>query len=210
MTSAVWYFDFVSPYSYFGLLRLGELPSDVKVVLQPVLFAGLLNRWGQKGPAEIPAKRVWTYRSCVWIARRHGWPFRLPAAHPFNSLGYLRLAIAAGNEPAAVRRIFEELWTTGADPADGEVVARLARSLNVDVGRLGDQDVKDALRLATEQAVERGVFGVPTLAIGEELFWGSDMLDLAGAYAHDPTLFAGGEMLRASHIPIGASRERKS
>jgi len=209
MTAAVWYFDFVSPYSYFALLRLGELPPDVSVRLQPVLFAGLLNHWGQKGPAEITSKRLWTYRSCVWIAQRHGWPFHLPAAHPFNSLAYLRLAIAAGNDPAAVRSIFEALWTTGADPADPQILARLAHSLSIDPARLADQDVKDALRSATEQAAARGVFGVPTLAIGDELFWGSDALDFARGYLDDPGLFAVGEMQRATTIPVGASRERK-
>ena len=57
------YFDFVSPYSYIGLHRLREFSNPI--VLKPVLFAGLLNHWGQKGPAEIPTKRKWTYRSCI-------------------------------------------------------------------------------------------------------------------------------------------------
>jgi 2-hydroxychromene-2-carboxylate isomerase len=208
-SEVVWYFDFVSPYSYFGLLRLGELPRDYPVALQPVLFAGLLNHFGHRGPAEIPAKRLWTYRHCVWVAREHGWPFRIPAAHPFNSLAYLRLAIAAERRPDAIRRIFEALWTTGDDPADPQVVARLARDIGVDVARLANPDVKESLRSATEQAAARGIFGVPTLAVGTELFWGSDATDFAAAYLADPSLLARGEMLRATSIPIGASRERK-
>jgi 2-hydroxychromene-2-carboxylate isomerase len=210
MNAATWYFDFVSPYSYFGLLRLGELPADAAVTMQPVLFAGLLNHFGHKGPAEIPAKRLWTYRHCVWLAREHGWPFRMPAAHPFNSLAYLRLAIAAERRPAAIRRIFDELWTTGADPADPQIVARLARDIGVDAARLSDPDVKDALRLATDQAAARGVFGVPTLAVGAELFWGSDATGFASAYIADPALLDRGEMSRAQAVPVGASRERKS
>ena len=79
-----WYFDFVSPYSYIALHRLRELPQPV--TYKPVLFAGLLNHWGQKGPAEIPAKRRWTYRWCTWWAASLGIPFRFPAAHPFNPL----------------------------------------------------------------------------------------------------------------------------
>jgi 2-hydroxychromene-2-carboxylate isomerase len=92
-----WYFDFISPYAYLGMLRLGELPQEFEVRYRPVLFAGLLNHWQQKGPAEISPKRSWTYRSCTWWATRQGIPFRFPAAHPFNSLPYLCLAIAAGN-----------------------------------------------------------------------------------------------------------------
>ena len=52
-----WYFDFVSPFSYICLHRLKELPPDLAIEYRPVLFAGLLNHWGQKGPAELPAKR---------------------------------------------------------------------------------------------------------------------------------------------------------
>jgi 2-hydroxychromene-2-carboxylate isomerase len=207
---AVWYFDFVSPYSYFGLLRLSELHRDLKVAMQPILFAGLLNHWGHRGPAEIPPKRLWTYRHCVWLAREHGWPFRMPAAHPFNSLPYLRLAIAAQRRSDAIRLIFDELWTKGADAADPQVVNRIANDIGVDVARLADADVKSSLRSATEEAAARGVFGVPTLAIGAELFWGSDATDFADAYLADPALLSSGEMQRAASVPIGASREHKS
>ena len=107
----VWYFDFVSPYSYICLHRLKEL--DAEIVYKPVLFAGLLNHWGQKGPAEIPSKRQWTYRWCTWWAGELGIPFRFPASHPFNPLQHLRLAIAAGCTPQAVKLIFEAIWTSG-------------------------------------------------------------------------------------------------
>ena len=70
-----WYFDFISPYAYFAFLRLDELPPGIEVRLRPLLFAGLLNHWGQKGPAEVGPKRVWTYRSCLWQARQDGVPF---------------------------------------------------------------------------------------------------------------------------------------
>ena len=101
-----------------------------------MLFAGLLNHWGQRGPAEIPGKRTWTYRWCTWYAAQHGIPFKLPHAHPFNPLGYLRLAIAANCEPAAIRRIFERLWTTGADASDARVLEELATSLGIARERL--------------------------------------------------------------------------
>ena len=129
MSQADWYFDFISPYAYLGLMRLRELPQDLEIRYRPVLFAGLLNHWEQKGPAEIAPKRSWTYRSCTWWASAHGIPFRFPAAHPFNSLPYLRLAIAAGSTGHAVRRIFEALWTTAADPSDPALLAELAQGL---------------------------------------------------------------------------------
>ncbi|MET0986425.1 MAG: 2-hydroxychromene-2-carboxylate isomerase [Steroidobacteraceae bacterium] len=201
-----WYFDFISPYSYFASLSLQRLPASVEVVYRPVLFAGLLSHWGQKGPAEIASKRLWTYRSCVWHARQHGIAFRMPAAHPFNPLPYLRLCVSAGVTPASVRTLFDALWTTGCDPADAGVLKALAERLQVDLDRLADPTVKESLRVSTDEAVQAGVFGVPTLRIGQELFWGNDGLDLALAYLGDPTLFDSPEMRRAAHVPVGVAR----
>ena len=157
MTMVDWYFDFISPYAYFGWPLLKGLPAEAEVRYQPILLAGLLNHWGQKGPAEIPPKRVWTYRACVWWAKQHGVPFRMPAAHPFNSLPYLRLCIAAGNTPTAIQTIFEALWTTGADPADPGTLAALVAQLGVPPERLAEAGVKEALRANTAEAVQRGV-----------------------------------------------------
>lgn len=200
-----WYFDFISPYAYLGLMRLGELP-DVEIAYRPVLFAGLLRHWDQKGPAEILPKRAWTYRACTWAASRLGIPFRFPAAHPFNSLPYLRLAIAAGSTAHAVHRIFEALWTTAVDPADPSLIAELARSLAVDPADLSRQQVKDTLRNGTEQAIARGIFGVPTLDVAGELFWGADATNFVCAYLADPGIVSTAEMQRVAQLPIGVSR----
>jgi 2-hydroxychromene-2-carboxylate isomerase len=204
--SVTWYFDFISPYSYLGLHALERLPAGTDLRQQPVLFAGLLKHWGQKGPAEIPPKRVWTYRSCIWLAKHNNVPFRMPAAHPFNSLPYLRLSIAAGNSAAAVQAIFEALWTTGVDPADPSVIAALAQSLGVHRERLADSSVKNSLREATARAAQRGVFGVPSFCIDEQVFWGSDAVDFAAAYLTDPSILATDEIRNADALPIGASR----
>jgi len=204
---AHWYFDFVSPYAYFGLLRLRELRDGLDVEYCPVLLAELLNRCGQKGPAEIATKRLWTYRSCTWWAAERGIPFRFPAVHPFNPLPYLRLAIAADRKAHAVVAIFEAIWTTGADPADQSVLTAVARSLGVELSVLADPVVKDALRLQTDHAAERGIFGVPTLVVDEQLFWGADATDFVKAYLADPAILATDEMQRLATLPIGAKRK---
>src|SRR5687767_12214850 len=156
MASIDWYFDFVSPYSHICLHRLGEISSEVNY--KPVLFAGLLNHWGQKGPAEIPAKRQWTYRWCTWWARELGIPLRFPKAHPFNPLHYLRLSIACGNRPEAVQRIFDFIWTSGEDASDPQRFLQLCRELSVAEDQLSASAVKDQLRKNTDEAARRGVF----------------------------------------------------
>jgi 2-hydroxychromene-2-carboxylate isomerase len=198
-----WYFDFVSPYSYIALHRLREIPCPVSY--KPVLFAGLLTHWGQKGPAEIPAKRRWTYRWCTWWAGELGIPFRFPAEHPFNPLHHLRLALACDNRPEAVKRIFESIWTTGENAAEAQRFAALCRELRVAEPRLAE--VKDQLRKNTEEAAARGVFGVPSFLVDGEVFWGADAIEFLVAYLADPAVLRNDEMRRIDRLPVGAARK---
>lgn len=206
MRQVNWYFDFISPYSYFGLYELERLGAGVRVEQRPVLFAGMLNHWGQRGPAEIPGKRVWTYRWCTWHAAQRGIPFKFPRAHPFNPLGYLRLAIAADSAPAAIRTIFERLWTTGEDPSDPRVLDELATSLGISREQLSEPRVKQTLRANTDAAIAQGVFGVPTLVVDGETFWGADATDFARAYIADARVLDNEEMKRVSALPVAATR----
>ena len=205
---ATWYFDVISPFAYLHLQRFSELPADLTIDYKPVLFAGLLNHWGQKGPADIDAKRRWTYRACQFWADSRGIPFRFPAAHPFNPLHHLRLILACGTTPEAVRLVFEHLWTTGADPADEKAFATLAHSLGIDdLAALGAAEVKDALRRNTEEAAARGIFGVPTFYSGGELFWGNDSLEFFKAWLNEPGLLQAAEMRRIDALPVAAARK---
>ena len=199
-----WYFDFVSPYSYIALHRLRELSPPVNY--KPVLFAGLLNHWGQKGPAEIPAKRRWTYRWCTWWAQSLGIPFRFPAEHPFNPLNHLRLALACGSRPDAVKRIFESIWMSGENANDPARFDALCRDLQVDEKELAGDPVKQALRKSTEEAAARGVFGVPSFVVDGEVFWGADSIEFLNAYLKDRSLLRNEEMRRVDSLPVGAAR----
>lgn len=207
MICADWYFDFISPYAYFSSLRLGDLANKVQVSYHPILFAGLLNHWGQKGPAEIVSKREWTYRSCTWWAQQNNVPFRIPAVHPFNPIAYLRLAHAAGCAPGAIHTIFGALWTTGADPRDPSLLTDLARKLGVSEASIEEQGIKNALRERTNQAIAHRVFGVPSFHINGQLFWGADSMGFVQDYLADPALFDQPEMQRVSNLPAGAERK---
>ena len=207
MRTALWYFDFVSPFAYICLHRLKELPRDVKIEYRPVLFAGLLGHWGQKGPAEIASKRRYTYRWCNWWAKHLGIPFRFPAGHPFNPLQHLRLSIACGSTPDAVRRIFDSLWTGGDDAASPLAFAALSRSLGIDPMQLGAEEIKNALRSNTEQAAARGVFGVPTFEVDGELFWGADSIEFVAAFLADPSVLRNDEVRRLDGLPVAAARK---
>ncbi len=210
--TVVWVYDVISPFAYLALPRLGELPETVELSPMPVLFAPLLDHFGQRGPAEIPSKRRFTYRFALWRARRLGLPMQFPPAHPFNPLAALRLIIAAGSTLHAARTVLTAVFGAGRDVSDPAVVAQLAQELGVanPEQALADPAVKARLRQNTQWASERGVFGVPTLVIGEELFWGHDAVDMALDYLKRPDDFSDAAMRAIDQLPIAAARVPKA
>lgn len=205
-----WVYDVISPFAYLAFPRLSQLPSDVELECVPVLLAGILKHFGQVGPAEIPSKRRFTYRFVLWRARRLGMPMRMPPSHPFNPLAALRLIIAAGSDARAAGTVLDAVFRDGRDASDPEVIADLAGKLGVGdpQSALSDPAVKERLRTNTDWAISRGVFGVPTLVVGEELFWGHDAVDMAIDYLGRPEGFADAQMRAADSLPVGASRAR--
>jgi 2-hydroxychromene-2-carboxylate isomerase len=205
-----WVFDVVSPFAYLAFPDLKRLPAGARLEYVPVLLAGLLNHFGQLGPAEIPSKRRFTYRFVVWRARRLGLPLRMPPSHPFNSLAAQRLIITAGSTERAVAAVLDAVFRDGRDVGDSAVVAELARQLGVSdpAVALSEPGVKRRLRENTEWASARGVFGVPTLVIGEEFFWGHDAVDMALEYLAGPEAFHDRQMQAIETLPIGAQRRR--
>ena len=207
MKQVTFYFDVVSPYAYLAFEQLPEALQGLSVAVdyRPVLFAGLLKHWGQKGPAEIEPKRAWTFRQVHWLAHAQGTPLQMPAQHPFNPLPLLRLALAcagAGRTPSryVVERVFRHVWRGGEDPVDAARVAALAKELAPRRDPAGE-DVKAELRANTEGAIARGVFGVPTYEIDGRLIWGVDSLPmLAAALRGDPWFDAQWESA-ARHVP---------
>ena len=208
MTALDWYFDVISPYAYLQWRTLRRDHPGVHLNPKPVLLAALLKHWGQLGPAEIPEKRRQTYRLVLWQARQAGVPLRFPPAHPFNPLPALRLCLAAPDRIAAVDRVFTHVWQEGR-AGDVDALAPLGRELDVDdlPATLAREDIKQALADNVTEALELGVFGVPTLRIGERLFWGNDSTGMALRYVEDPAVLADAEMLRLDTLPIGVQRK---
>ena len=206
--SGLLYFDVVSPFAYLCFARLKKSELPIVLEYRPVLFAAMLNHFGQKGPAEIASKRIFTYEQCTWLAERDGIPFLMPAAHPFNPLKYLRLIIGLGSTQSVIDPVFTTLFTTGQDPEDPATFDALAKSLNVhDVaGLINAQAVKDQLRANTEEAIRAQVFGVPTILAKDHLFWGADSLLMLASFIKDDGSFDTKAMQAARHPRVGATR----
>ena len=205
---ARWYFDFISPFSYLHLKHFDRIAVPLEIEPVPVLFAGLLKSAGQKGPAEIPAKRVQTYRYCTWLARHEGIPFRFPPRHPFNPLFALRLTIARGVTLQTVETVFDAIWKEGRDPEEPETQRVLGERLGIadPPAAASAPEVKARLQENTSAAAARGLYGVPTFEVGGELFWGVDSLGMMNDFLRDPRLFEEAEMARVSALPVGTAR----
>lgn len=206
------WFDPISPYAYLAFEQLPKALEglSVEVRYRPVLFAGLLAHWGHKGPAEVEPKRAWTYRHVLWLAHRHGIEMQLPAAHPFNPLPLLRLAWAcapAGFTPGrrVCERVFHHVWRGCRDAADVERLDALKTTL-APARDPGSAEVKQALRDATDGAIARGVFGVPTFEAAGRMLWGFDSLDMLAAALHGDPWFDSPAWSSAASWPLGARR----
>lgn len=208
------HFDFISPYAYLAFERLPLALEGLSYAVdyRPVLFAALLKQHGQLGPAEIPGKRDWTYRQVLWLAHAAGVPMQMPASHPFNPLPLLRLALACGEGGTANRyvceTIFRHVWRGGEDAGDpGRIDALKAllspkREMNAD-------GVKAELKANTDDAIARGLFGVPTLEVDGKLFWGLDSLPMLRAYLEGDAWFASGAWDSAAELPSAVQRNPK-
>jgi len=212
MKQITFYLDFISPYAY---LAFEELPKALQgltyaVDYRPVLFAGMLKHHGQLGPAEIPGKREWTYRQVLWQAHAHGVPMQMPAGHPFNPLPLLRLAVACGNDGLANRyvceAIFRHVWRGGADAVDAKRLEALVQALRP-VRDIAADDVKAELKRNTDDAIARGLFGVPTFAVDDKLFWGFDSLPILRAWLEGDAWFGQGDWDAMAALP-GSQRPR--
>ncbi len=206
-------FDVISPYGYLAFERMPQVLEGVshEVSYQPILFAGLLAHWGQKGPAEIVPKRDWTYRHAMWLAHRLGVPFQVPAQHPFNPLALLRLLLACaptGGTPNrwACEQALRHVWRGGADAADADRLAALMQALSPQRDP-ASTEVKDELRAATADAAARGVFGVPTVEVDGRIFWGLDGLEQLSAYLRGDPWFDGPDWDAAARQPSGIQRK---
>jgi 2-hydroxychromene-2-carboxylate isomerase len=179
------YFDYISPFAYLASLRIEEIGArlGVRVEPTPVLLAGLLNHFGQLGPAEIEPKRRWAFKRVLRRAAQLGAALQPPPHHPFNPLLGLRVTQAAPDAQrwSVIHALFEATWANGGGIEREADIREALRGRDVDVDDLihaaTTRAVKDALRASTEQAITEGVFGVPMCRFERELYWGEDTLD---------------------------------
>jgi len=187
MTSKIhFYFDYISPYAYFAWRKLPSLAKKFnrQIEAHPVVFGKLLDKWGQLGPAEIPPKRTWLNQYCLRYAALNGFEYNPPKKHPFNPLAALRMSlkeVSGINQLRVIDTIFEGGWCQGEDLGDLSTLISLLEKQSIDGENLSqkvsESDIKSLLINETNMAIENGVFGVPTIIVDDNLFWGNDQME---------------------------------
>jgi 2-hydroxychromene-2-carboxylate isomerase len=184
----VFYFDLGSPYSYLAAERINSVLPE-QPVWQPVLL-GALFKHHHRGSWSETDKRGEGMAEVERRAQARGLPpVRWPEPWPGNTLVAMRAATYAAQIGRAVSfslAAFRQAFAAGRDLSDPDNVLLAAAACelhpNAVLTAIESQGVKDALRAATDSAVERGVKGVPSVVIGEEVFWGDDRLEEAARF----------------------------
>jgi 2-hydroxychromene-2-carboxylate isomerase len=186
----LFYFDFISPYSYLASQLIAQR-SDLGAISflhRPVVFGSMLAKRNAVGPGEIPSRRRIGLVDALLLAERYGIPFEGPPAHPFNSIYALRSVCAVEDEAAKHRLMqlyFRAAWAQGETLEDLAVLSRCLREAGIDQDpeeAATDRRWRSALKDNTNDALDRGAWGVPTFVVDDVLFFGHDRLDLLAAH----------------------------
>ncbi len=178
------FYDLGSPYSYLASTQLRGISERTGATarLYPITLGGVRKATGHQIPP--PQQLSYMAQDTSRWAQKYGVPMQMPKAFPVSTILPLRTAIAAarnGGGERAMRALFMAYWSEGEDISDPALVERVLLDAGLDgkrlVGMASVQDVKDELRKNTDLALARGVFGVPTIFVGERSFWGNDRLE---------------------------------
>ena len=182
------FFDVGSPTTYLAWTQLPALcaQAGAALVYRPMLLGGVFQATGNVSPGTVAAKGRYMDADMARFARRYGVPFAMNPHFPINTLTLMRGAAGAQLRApkrleAYLRGVFDAIWVAPQNLNDPAVAARALASAGFDpaevMGWVGDAEVKGALRANTEEAVARGVFGAPTMFVGDEMHFGQDRLE---------------------------------
>ncbi len=182
------FFDVGSPASYLAWTQLPALcdQAGAALVYRPMLLGGVFQATGNVSPAAVHAKGEYTRKDLARHARRYGVTLNHNPFFPIITLTLMRTAVGVQRHmperfPDYLHAVFKALWVDALDLNQPELTAAVLQAGGFDVGELmalvNSPDVKAALRATTDEAIARGVFGAPTVFVGDEMFFGQDRLD---------------------------------
>ncbi|MFJ2691893.1 2-hydroxychromene-2-carboxylate isomerase [Pseudomonas sp. NPDC087336] len=182
------YFDLGSPATYLAYTQLPKIceQTDSQLIYVPILLGGVFKATGNASPATIPAKGRYMFIDLDRYARRYGVPLKINPHFPINTLLLMRAVTGMQMRhperfAAFIDCLFKALWIEGRNLNDPATVGAVLSENSFDPQEIlaltVDEDVKNELKETTEKAVQRGVFGAPSMFVGDQLYFGQDRLD---------------------------------
>ncbi|MCQ6260024.1 2-hydroxychromene-2-carboxylate isomerase [Pseudomonas sp. Q11] len=186
--SVEFFFDLGSPTTYLAYTQLPPLcaQTNSQLIYRPMLLGGVFKATGNASPVTVPAKGPYLLKDLNRFANRYGVDFKLNPHFPINTLLLMRAVTGMQlHHPerfeAFIDCLFRALWVDGRNLNDPATVAEVLNQGHFDPGYVlaltSNEQVKEALKITTEEAIKRGVFGAPSMFVGDELFFGQDRLD---------------------------------
>ena len=182
------YFDFISPYSFLAHKELKKIEKkeSIKIKYRPILLGGLHNMHSIKAPAFIPAKAKFMIRDCKLIAEKNKIKFKFNSYFPIKTLNLMRgifIAEEDGYKSFYIDKIFDAMWQDGFNMNDQNIVDKILKNIDINPKtfflRSTSSSIKDSLRIKTNEAYEKGIFGAPSFVVNNKIFWGQDRIEFA-------------------------------
>ena len=189
MTKTIeFYFDFGSPTAYLAWTQLPKIAAaaGAELVYKPVLLGGIFQATQNASPMMCPPKGKYMLADLPRFAARYGVPLRFNPHFPINTLQLMRGAIGVQKRQperfaAYVETLYHGMWVDGLDLGNpavlGATLAKAGFEPQALLALIGDAEVKELLKSETAAAVQRGLFGVPTMFVGKAMYFGQDRLD---------------------------------
>lgn len=187
------YFDIASPYAYLASESIDALGEEVgrEVIWKPFVLGAVFKATGNDMPARIKAKAAWMTKDLAMHARVLEVPFRFPQAFPIRSIALMRALLGAEERGGqqALRKLahamYRVYWGEGVDVSSEDGLRLAAGRAEMDAEQLAAdndrQELKAKLAELTQEAIDAGAFGAPSMVVGDQLFWGNDRLALMRA-----------------------------
>ncbi|MEE2901698.1 MAG: 2-hydroxychromene-2-carboxylate isomerase [Myxococcota bacterium] len=184
----VFYFDFLSPYSYIASQLIQARYQELDLDYRPVVLGSILSKRGVAGPGEIPERRRIGLEDALLLAQHYGFNFEGPPTHPFNSIYALRSVCAVEDKSlrkALVHRYFSLAWEEGKSLEDLGHLRACLKELGIEHDPeevATSRQYRSMLKSNTKEALGLGVWGVPSFTVDNLVFFGHDRLSLLQAY----------------------------
>ena len=188
INSFEFFFDFGSPYSFLAHEQIKKIKKEkeIKIKYMPILLGALLKLAGLKPLVDIPIKGKYMIRDCKLCAEKYNIEFKFNNYFPIITLNLMRCVLVAEKKDFAqnyINKVFNAIWKDGLNLNDNMIVEKLLKNLDINpktfLMEAVDSKIKDDLKKRTDEAYNKGIFGVPSFIVNNKVFWGQDRLEFA-------------------------------